>query len=453
MKGLRTPMRRDATRPPTEARRMVAPVKIACSVLMLLIMVGCSNGGPTDSRTAASGPLPDDFRSVDNDGGNDFFEQFKNPMPDDEEFFPIAVWHESLRDPKDVAQDKSAGINTYVELTPDSDVQLAIDRGLFALSGSASDLASGRVLPDEVDMWGKAGDGSWTGEWPGEGPICSPESSGCGYTVLKETLESVPEGTMTYANFGKGLTFWTDTDVGTDFTSNFADVISADNYWFTDPNICSETEGGTMFENPVSLPPDECRLAANYGWTVRKVRSLVEPAGSKPVWGFVELAHPFTDEKAPTIALPEIRAAVWNSIIAGARGIVYFNHSFAGPCASQHVLRDCGAELREGVAEINKKVKELAPIINAPSAEGLLQINGNVEARVKIHAGDIYVMAASSQAEGQRVTFVLECLASKQGEVVGEERTVVSGPKGFTDDFANGNSVHIYRFSGNGCGL
>ena len=51
----------------------------------------------------------------------------------------------------------------------------------------------------------------------------------------------------------------------------------------------------------------------------------------KPIWNFVEVGHPFTESNAPTITGPQIRAAVWHSIIAGARGIIYFNHTSAVP--------------------------------------------------------------------------------------------------------------------------
>ena len=36
----------------------------------------------------------------------------------------------------------------------------------------------------------------------------------------------------------------------------------------------------------------------------------------------------------------QVRAAVWHSLIAGARGIIYFNHSFGGPNVTQHALRE-----------------------------------------------------------------------------------------------------------------
>ena len=70
------------------------------------------------------------------------------------------------------------------------------------------------------------------------------------------------------------------------------------------------------------------------------MRRLVSPARSKPVWAFVEVGHPFTEDDFPAVTPAEVRAAVWQSLIAGARGIIYFNHSFGGPCQTQHALRD-----------------------------------------------------------------------------------------------------------------
>ena len=57
----------------------------------------------------------------------------------------------------------------------------------------------------------------------------------------------------------------------------------------------------------------------------------------------MEVGWPFTETAAQggrAIQPAEIKAAVWHSIIAGARGIIYFNHSFGGPNQSSHCLRD-----------------------------------------------------------------------------------------------------------------
>ena len=102
-------------------------------------------------------------------------------------------------------------------------------------------------------------------------------------------------------------------------------------------------------------------------------RDLVSPAGSKPVWAIVELGHPSPKSDWPTITPPQVRAAVWQSLIAGARGIVYFNHSFGGPDQTQHILRDGTnpgspyAPIRSVVTAINSEIAALAPVLNSPT--------------------------------------------------------------------------------------
>lgn len=411
-------------------------LRLAAGLAAGLLASGCTNSATVQVPV---------FSTTQNDGGAGYYGQFVDSLPDDPGYFPVAVWHESVMDPLDVQTDRSLGINTYVELTPDSQPALARDAGSQVLSSTPGQGVNGFVLPDEVDMWGKSGEGVWTGAWPGEAPICEPVESRCGYTVLAESLEKAPDGAMVYANFGKGVTFWGDDEVGTHFTSEYADVVSADNYWFTDPNICDETEGGTRFEQPRDLSASECRLAANYGHTVEQIRGFIEPSGSKPVWGFVELGRPFSDETLPTVTPEQIRAAVWQSLIAGARGIVYFNHSFSGDCASQHVLRDCAPERNARIAETNLQIERLAEVLNSPSADDVLATAEGINARVKVHDGHFYVLAGSARAEAQTASFSLRCAGSGEIEVVDEQRTLRMSGGEFSDEFDDGNAVHLYK--------
>lgn len=415
---------------------------VTIAAVAALALSACTVSGP--ARTV-------EMKSLPVDGTSEYYGQFKNPLPDDASFFPLAVWHESLTDPVLAEKDKSFGINTYVELTPDSVPQMARDAGMYVLGSAPDGALNGFVLPDEVDMWGKSGHGVWTGAWPGEAPICEPEESRCGYTVMEKSLLKSPEGLVVYANFGKGVTFWEPDTVGTYFVNEYADIVSADNYWFTDPNICGKYEGGTKQDEPRDLTPSECRLAANYGWTVERMRGFVQPAGAKPVWGFVELGMPFAETAQP-IKPEEIRAAVWHSIIAGARGIVYFNHSFAGSCASQHILRDCGEELSGYVTKINQEVRGMANVINAPLVkDGLQSVQGDIRSTVRKLDDAMVVFAGSARLGAQEAEFRLACEITGEIEVVGEDRTVKAQGNAFSDRFEDGNAVHIYRIPTGSC--
>jgi hypothetical protein len=387
------------------------------------------------------------------DGGTDYFDFFENALSPDASFFPIAVWNASVLDDGQITQDRSLGINTYIELTPDSDVGLIQRAGMYAMTSTRSEEASGFVMPDEVDMWAGAGNGEWSGHSPGECDICVPSTAKCSFTIMKEAARLAPDRLAKYANYGKGVTFWMSDADASHFVNTYSDIISADNYWFTDPNICNSSEGGSKLNPPRNLLAGECRLASNYGWTIDRVRSLVSPPGSKPVWALVEVGHPFSEKDSPTITIEQIRAAVWSSLIHGARGIVYFNHSFGGECASQNVLRDCGEALRSGMRKLNKEIAELAPVLNAPFVDNAVQAAGELDVAVKLYDGDLYVLAVSGQSEDQPISMRLACALDGDAVVVGEDRSIPLDKGLIQDTFTNANAVHIYRIAVNSCGL
>jgi hypothetical protein len=409
--------------------------------------------GPPSPAPAAGVP---GLRPV--DGGPDYYARFTAGLPVDPSFFPVGVWFESVRTSADTELDSAAGLNTYVELTEDSDLGLVRRAGMHAVHGlpGAGEETVGRLLADEPDMWGGPGSGPWTGHYPGQGEICVDPEQRCGFTVQQAVGSGYPDdGRMRYANYGKGVTFWWDDASAARFVNEFQDVVSADNYWFTDGYICGPTEGGVLVGATGRLPDDECRLAANYGRTVDRVRALVQPAGSRPVWAFVELGHPSAEDELPTIAPEEVRAAVWSSLIHGARGIVYFNHSFGGPCESQHVLRDpCYAGTRAEVTRLNRQIARLAPVLNAPFADQVTTVAGAVDTMTKWAGGELYVVAGAAQDRAQTAAFTLSCVRTGTVHVVDEDRTIPLRAGSFRDRFADGNAVHVYRVEGTGsCGL
>lgn len=429
------------------------------SVLLLTAFIGgCTPlvGDIIGPRTVAQDPLPKGVSIQEVDGGRDFYSRFSPSLPNGDGYFPVGVWFESVTQPSDVDLDHAAGINTYIQLTANSDLSLIKAGGLHALPSSPSPQASGYLLSDEVDMWAGGGSNKWTGKSQGEGVICDPPDSGCGFTVQGAMASKLPANALTYANYGKGVTFHLKNPEAAQFVNSYQDVVSADNYWFTDPYICSLVEGGAVFAGGRDLTDSECRIAAHYGWTVDRVRSLVQPARSKPVWAFVEVGHPFSETGSLTITAPQIRAAVWSSIVHGARGVVYFNHNFGGECLSQHVLRDeCGAGVRPTVTALNQQLQRLAPVLNSPTVIGLVSTGGNrVDVAVKAYHGQFYVMASANGDANQAVTFSFACGSPLTAEVLDENRSLNVSANSFTDTFADANAVHIYKLNGgNTCGL
>ena len=283
------------------------------------------------------------------DGGQKYYARFSDGLPSDPSYFPIGVWIESVTSQRDIDLDKDAGLNTYLALTANSDVGLVRSNGMHAIIQSdeftSAQALSGWFLADEFDM------------------LYGPST---GYDEVQQRADGTPDdGRMRYSGYGKGVLFWETDAEAARFVNNYQDVVQADAYFFTDNDVCDPSQAGG---EPGIVKANDCHVAANYGWIIDRLQGLISPAGSKPVWAVVEVGHPFSEADWPSITPPQIRAAVWQSIIAGARGIIYFNHSFGGPNQTQHALREPPyAAERAIVKGTNAQITELAPVLNSPT--------------------------------------------------------------------------------------
>jgi hypothetical protein len=377
------------------------------------------------------------------DGGPTYYGQFSGALPTAADYFPIGVWGSYDHTQANRNLDAAAGLNVYVwaadntfmpQIRSDGRFRVIQDEGNRTGVGTET---AGWVLGDEIDM------------------CCGPPgfAGGNGYNMLTSTIASLPQdGRAHYANYGKGVMFWETDQQAQRFVNEFQQLVSTDIYWFTDPNERSR---------------QGYRLAASYGSTVDRMRALdamdrrpwEDANGRKPIWNFVEVGWPFTESAAQggrSITGPEIRAAVWHSLIAGARGIIYFQHSFGGPCTGDHhVLRSNCEGTRAATTAVDAQVKALAPVLNAPAADGLVSSSPGVRTMAKWQGGKFWVFAGRTQNGGQTSnTISLPCIGNATATVDGESRTVPVASGQLTDSFADGNAVHIYRIDGGStCGL
>jgi hypothetical protein len=371
------------------------------------------------------------------DGGQDYYSQFSNSLPSDPNYFPLSVWFESVVSQADVNRDKDVGINLYIALTGDSNLTLIQRNGMRAILQQSdwrtnqtainSPAVVGWALFDEIDMK--------------QGP-------GKGYTTLNDILAQLPnDRRMRYNNYGKGVMFWETNGQAESFVNDFQQVVSSDMYWFTDVNSSGSSEGGKLLNGGYPLTPTQTRRAVNYGYTIDRMRALATT--HKPIWGFVEVGWPFTEtaaQGARAIEPAEVRAAVWHSIIAGARGIIYFNHSFGGPNHSYHCLREPAyAAVRAAVKSTNQLITQLAPVLNAPFADGFVSAGPSVRTMAKFHHNEYYVFAGSKENGASTPTLSLSGVDSGTTAVIGEDRTIPIANGRFSDHFADGNAIHIYR--------
>jgi hypothetical protein len=183
--------------------------------------------------------------------------------------------------------------------------------------------------------------------------------------------------------------------------------------------------------------------------------------GRHPIWAFVEVGWPFTESAAQggrAITPAEARAAVWHSLIAGARGILYFQHSFGGPCTTHFVLREnaCYQAMIDQITSVNAQIKAIAPALNGPKLTSGFQANAAVRTVAKWDGQNFYVIAGSAENGGPfQGNFSLPCVGMATATVLGENRSIpVAFDGSFSDTFANGNAIHVYRLDGGStCGL
>jgi len=371
------------------------------------------------------------------DGGLNYYSRWRtNTLPSGLDFFPIGVWSEQANN---VSRVKSYGINAYV--TTYGDPTKVTAAGLHNLD----------PLEDEADMrFGPGYDAYHPGvAWPNS---CTNAygnqqtgNAQCGYTAMQQAQSRVASGEMRYTNYGKGVGFWESDAQAARFVNDYQDVVSMDLYWGTDTDLCVASQGGAILGTGTAVSPDECHKPANYGHTVDRLRSMVSPHGSKPVFTFVELGHPGT--RGLTMPIGEIKAAVWSSLIHEARGIVYFNHSFGGSCQSQHVLDTCDPAIAQTVTAINTQIKTLAPVLNSPKVNGVTT-TGAIDQLTKWDGNNLYVFTGSTKASGATTGSVtLPAHENTTAQVLGENRTVQLTNGTISDTWANPNTVHLYKIS------
>lgn len=333
-----------------------------------------------------------------------------------------------------IAKDKSVGLNTYVWFADTSTpgfIRQARDAGMWLIvnrSEGGTRVGSetfGRLLDDEVDMT--------------QGPNACPGT----VNAAKASLPN--DGRARYANYGKGVLIWGATGLGghNNRTSacfvNAQDITSADLYWFSDPFESDHPQSGNAW---------------GYGWNIRRQRMLDARDGKQtPQWGFIEVTDAM-GAGAPTPA--EIRAGVWHMLIAGARGIIYFQHKFKPPCDTHHALREtssaCYGATITAVRSLNAQIKSLATVLNSPFVTSGHSASSSVEHMVKWDGRNFYVFIAART--GGQASFSIPCVGNAKATVLGEGRRLRVSRGSFADGFGDRNAAHIYRIDGgSSCGL
>lgn len=376
------------------------------------------------------------------EGGPAFWKRFSNAADwTNPAFFPIGIWFNGVSTDAEVQWDKSHGIDFYVGMDKGTDFALFERNNVYwvgdKLNSTFKDSRNwpGVFMDDETD-----------------GTASSPAQ---GFQTLQKIKNSnAGKGRFLYTNF-------TQLVIGSDlplrdqqhYVNDFADVVSLDMYWYTIP-FCDWTPyRGTLYADPV--PRTTCRTASSYGRSVNGLTIRDAADGRlQPRWMFVEDLNGLSGAQHLRYITPDqLKAAAMNSVINEARGLMWFNQSFTGPCRSSGALRDaqvkgrsfCGYPQIQAMGEINNFIRGLAPVINTQSYKW--SFGPGLDTMLKSYRGSAYIFAMTDGTTGQRTFTLPPGVSGTTVEVVGEGRTLESSSGAFRDSFPNEYTYHVYRIS------
>lgn len=430
------------------------------------------------------------------DGGPGYFASINPDSAWMDQHILLGAWLEEPLDVADVAYDRATGDNIYWNLSgvgstcggaPCVVSYETIRKGGMHVSAPTASADSGSETvayegTDEADM--NFGPG-WAA-WDRATDKCVPTGAKCGYTVARLFYSGQPvslgspgyptDRTVKQQGYGKGVLFWESAKQASQFLK-FSDILSADSYWMTDRSLDVASQGGcalfptsrTICDNGggTGLTDAQRQLPANYAYNVIKLEQLQAMNGaSKPIVVDVETGCPFVGSDS-CITPTAMTAAAWHALIAGARGIIWFQHNFGGSCINFTTIVDgsnpasgnynCqqtpGVTLHDMVVALtrfNSEVKNLNTVLLSPFADGYVSSTGDVSYMAKDVGGNFYIFAASGKPgmpppSNQMVDFSIAATGNCRVDVVNENRSIPVVNGKFSDVFSNADSVHVYQ--------
>ena len=192
-----------------------------------------------------------------------------------------------------------------------------------------------------------------------------------------------------------------------------------------------------------------------YAKYTERLRMLCE--GKAPIWVAVETTAQRPDQPDPD----DVVKACWACLIAGAQGIVFFDHRFGDQFVTQdfaHMLHN--PPMKAAVSAFIVQGNSLADALHSPEANLVTaHTSSNVTEGpyggtfgVPMHfttrddGTNQYLFAMGIRPGATIATFTVPAWAGETVDVLGESRTVIVDGSGvLTDTFAADYTIHLYR--------
>lgn len=354
---------------------------------------------------------------------------WKNGISSDSNYFPIAVW---LQSPRNAERFKALGINLYVGLWQGpTEEQLAALKQAGMRVVCAQNAVGLKHLDDPtIAAWmhGDEPDNAQPKPGGGYGDPIHPSKIIADYDRIRAADPTRP----VLLNLGQG--------------------VANDQWKGRGPNPQDYREyvkGGDIISFDVYPVVGIGRKdGENYLWYVPKgVDRLGTWTGDKKlVWNCIECTHIDVPDRKATPH--QVKAEVWMSLIAGSRGLIYFVHQFKPRFIEPALLED--PEMVAAVTQINRQVRELAPVLNSPTLPDTASVTPSaggtpISLMVKRHGGALYLFSAGLTNRPGSGTFQVSGIrGNRKVTVLGENRTLDLRDGKFEDAFKP-YDVHLYR--------
>jgi hypothetical protein len=353
-----------------------------------------------------------------------------NGPSSDPGFFPICVW---LQSPKNAARFKAAGINTYVGLWRGPTEEQLRDLREAGMKVICDQNKTGLKFKGDptIIAWMHGDEPDNAQERPnrkGYGPPILPSVIEKDYQRIRENDPSRP----VLLNLGQGVAY--DNYIGRgvrrghmeDYPEYIkgSDIVSFDIY---------------------PVVSDSKEVAGRLEFVPKGVQRLVDwSGGKKVVWNCIECTH--IGEPDLKASPEQVRSEIWMSLIHGSRGLIYFVHQFKPVFREAALLDD--PQMLAAVTEINRQIRELAPVLNSSDVSGLVKVDSSnaqvpIDTMIKRQGNDVYIFAVAMRNEGSEGSFSVPGM-SGEIQVIGEHRPIKADGGTFKDHF-KGYEAHIYR--------
>jgi len=370
---------------------------------------------PSVQLTAASVAKPDTKEQLTVNVGDP--EPF--PVSAATDAFPVGVWTQPV---SSFDKWKSRGVNTLIEYQGDGATieqwsQAARDRGMNyirqPLSNPALDKGDKNLLawalPDEPEITTKYSPAtlqSWVDGWKAADPTRPVWVNFSGGYVLHWQGNVTAQGYQPYLNT-------------TDWDSSSIYPVTGWNRPEPDPGLSAPGQAVDRLEKWTNGAPQ---------WAV------IEPSDQELSWIQKEIPGPNAGQ---------FRAEVWDSVIHGARGIIYFPESFSPSFKFDNTPPEISAEM----TKVDAKLQSIAGALNSdidPPSRGL-QVDGPLEGTWRVYNGKTYYVVLNFSDHTVTKNVTLQGIgAASSADVNGEGRSVSLSNGTLSDTFAP-FEIHVYQ--------